>query len=374
MNNWPTPWGSLHLSCFPYDADPQRRAWDEADVLLLNELADARLPVDSLVIVYNDAFGALTCALLLAGYKVAQVSDSALSQRSTLWNLEANNLDDENLFLLDSLSVPSGKDVLFKVTANKELMEFQFHQIAQFMTPDARLIASGPSDLEELVPRMEKILGPARSIPAATGFFAFQVQKTGNPSIKNPYPRRWNLPSLGVRLVQHAGVFSPGVLHPVTQLLLEHFPRLETLKGKVVDLGCGNGTLGLAVARLSSEAAVYCVDESFLAVWSARETFRANELGGRGKFLCGDGLEDFDKASVNVILCHPPLQFQNTPSLAVAQKMFADAERVLAPGGELWVATERSQGLHLTLGKYFSQLSTAAATKTAVVFCAKKDR
>ena len=54
------------------------------------------------VIVFNDAFGALACAL--HGQQLYSVSDSYVSQLATRHNLGLNGMDDDTVTLLDSLA------------------------------------------------------------------------------------------------------------------------------------------------------------------------------------------------------------------------------------------------------------------------------
>ena len=370
MKTWTTPWGPLTLSRFPYDEDPALQAWNGADTLILEDFARRHVPSGSLVLVYNDAFGALTAALLMAGYKVAQVSDSALSQRATLWNVEANHVNDDNLFLLDSLSVPEGETVLYRLPRSSDLLEYQLSQISSFLPETGLFIASGmtkeihTSTLE----LFEKLLGPTTTTPADYKARLIHTQPQPQPRTASRFPFRWQIPSLHLEIIQHAGVFSSGRLDGGTRMFLEHFPKSSHLQGSIVDLGCGNGLLGLAAAKRSLSAEIFCVDESFMAVWSARESFRINQMGGRGKFLCGDGLEDFDKASIDLILCNPPFHFQNAQTLSIAHKMFQSSVKVLKEKGELWVVANRHLGYHKILGELFPKVATLASDDKYALF------
>jgi len=104
-----------------------------------------------------------------------------------------------------------------------------------------------------------------------------------------PFPSRYQVGPF--QLVNHARVFSREQLDPGTEFFLRNFPPLKESQ-VVIDLGCGNGALGLAAAATAQEAMIFSVDESFSAVWSARESFRENQFSNRGVFLAGDGLED----------------------------------------------------------------------------------
>lgn len=375
MKIWSTPWGNLTLGRQPYDGDPALQAWSAADAVLARYALETAPAGDRLHVVYNDAFGALSTLLIQQGKTVAQVSDSCLSQRCTLWNLEANGLASESLFLLDSLTIPQGETgdsaplVLYRLPKSHSLLEFQLHQIRSLLPPGTVLASSAMvKDLHSSTLEIfERVLGPTVTDLAEQKARLIRTTVADQFPPKNPYPSVFTVPSLGLKLVNHASVFSREDLDEGTRLLLHHFPKIGPGEKTIIDLGCGNGVLGLAAARKAPEAQVYCVDESFMAVWSAREGFRANELGGRGFFLAGDGLEDFEKASADLILCNPPFHYQNAQTLEIALSMFDQARRVLRPEGELWVVANRHLGHHKSLAQRFSSVRTAALTDKFVV-------
>jgi len=379
MKTWTTPWGDLTLGRHPYDADPALQAWSAADTLLARWTLETAPEPDRLQVVYNDAFGALTTLLIRQGRSVTQVSDSSLSQRSTLWNLDANGLSAEKLVLLDSLTLPPGgapgapPQVLYRLPRSHALLEFQLHQIRRIVPVGSVVVASAMvKDLHSsTLERFEAILGPTVTDLAeqkARLIRATVADKTLEPA---PFPTIWSLPALGVKLVNHASVFSREGLDGGTRLLLQHFPKLGPGTKTVIDLGCGNGVLGLAAARRAPDAEVYCVDESFMAVWSAREGFRINEMGGRGWFLAGDGLEDFGNESADLILCNPPFHYQNAQTLEIALTLFDQARKVLKASGEFWVVANRHLGHHRALAERFGTVRTAAFDEKYVVLRAK---
>ena len=378
MKTWTTPWGSLNLGRHPYDGDPALQAWSAADTLLARHALSESPRPDALHVVYNDAFGALSALLVLNGRSVAQVSDSSLSQRSTLWNLEANGLDGKKLVLLDSLTVPRVDPkvpavVLYRLPKSHALLEFQLYQIRSLVPLGSVVVAAAmvkdvhSSTLEIF----ERILGATVTDLAEQKARLIRATVGARTLPPNPYPSRWSVPALQIELINHASVFSREGLDGGTRLLLSHFPKIGPGVKTIIDLGCGNGILGLAAARRAPEANVYCVDESFMAVWSARESFRTNELGGRGFFLTGEGLEDFEKESADLILCNPPFHYQNSQTLEIALSLFDQARKVLRPEGEFWVVANRHLGHHKALAARFSRVQTAAVDEKYIVLRAK---
>jgi len=380
MKTWTTPWGTVQLGRQPYDSDPALQAWNAADALLARAaLAENQTP-GRLHVVYNDPFGALATLLVKNRRPVAQVTDSSLTQRCTLWNLEANGLSDESLLLLDSLTLPPPPQrvsdvpvVLYRLPKSHALLEFQLHQIRSFLPPGAVVTAAAMvKDVHTTTLELfERILGPTETTLAETKARMIRCTLADKPATPSPYPSGWTIPTLDWKVVSHASVFSRETLDGGTRLLLRNFPKIGFGPRTVIDLGCGTGILGLAAAIRAPESQVYCVDESFMAVWSARETFRANELGGRGFFLAGDGLEDFEKQSADVVLCNPPFHYQNAQTLEIALGLFDQARQVLKPDGELWVVANKHLGHHKSLADRFSAVKTVALDERFIVLRAR---
>ena len=80
-------------------------------------------------------------------------------------------------------------------------------------------------------------------------------------------------------LVSGSGVFSQGRLDPGTAVL---FRETEPpAGGTILDLGCGYGVIGLAIAACAPSARVYGVDVNARAVLLAEENARTLQLEGR---------------------------------------------------------------------------------------------
>ncbi|ERK70543.1 methyltransferase small domain protein, partial [Leifsonia aquatica ATCC 14665] len=69
---------------------------------------------------------------------------------------------------------------------------------------------------------------------------------------------------------------------------------------------------------------------------SARATATANHVAERVTVVRDDGLASQPDASTELVVLNPPFHIGGAVHTGVAHRMFADAARVLAPGGELW--------------------------------------
>jgi 16S rRNA (guanine1207-N2)-methyltransferase len=81
---------------------------------------------------------------------------------------------------------------------------------------------------------------------------------------------------------------------------------------------------------------VHASDRSAAAAASARLTAAANGVADRVRVTQADGLEHLADASERLVVLNPPFHSDAALHTGIAAHLFADAARVLAPGGELW--------------------------------------
>jgi len=152
-----------------------------------------------------------------------------------------------------------------------------------------------------------------------------------------------------------------------TRFFLQHIPSNTNAKC-IVDLGCGNGVVGLIAAEKNKQSKLYFIDESFMALASARKNFLAAFSETRkADFYAADGLVDFESNSVDLILCNPPFHQQQTVGDHIAQKMFKQSLRVLEKGGELRVIGNRHLGYHVSLKRIFGNVEQLATNDKFVI-------
>jgi len=375
-----TPWAELTLTRFPADPRERLRAWDSADEYLLGHLAKAGTDLSGTVVVVGDRWGALTTAL--AAHRPTQITDSFLAQEATRANLRRADVDEDSVRLLTTQDPPPERvDVLLvRVPKSLALLEDQLLRLAPALHKDTVVVGTGM--VKEIhtstLKLFERIVGPTRTSLAEKK--ARLIHSGVGPSVgrgANPWPLRYSLPdgigpASGHPVVNHAGVFCAERLDIGTRFFLQHLPEPSGAP-RVVDLGCGNGVVGTAVALTAPEAELLFVDESFQAVASAEETYRANGLpDGRAEFRVGDGLAGIADGSVDLVLNNPPFHTHQATSDATAWRMFTGARRALRPGGELWVIGNRHLGYHIKLRKLFGNSRLVASDAKFVVLKAVK--
>jgi 23S rRNA (guanine1835-N2)-methyltransferase len=382
MDRMRTGFGEFDLARFPANARDQLRAWDAADEYLLAQVES--LPaatLDGCVVVANDSWGALATAL--SSHRPRMISDSTLSQTATVENLTRNHIAADTVTLSSCLEAPPATiDVLLmRVPKSLALLEYQLHSLASSVHANTVIVATGMVKQihRSTLDLFEQTLGPTRtSLAAKKARLIFCTADSEVSNTVNPWPQTYPLPGdvgelSGRLLTQHAGVFSAGRLDPGTRLLLQNLPTSEGPQ-EVVDLGCGNGVLGLSVALSNKQAHLTFVDESHLAVDSARTNFTGVAGDHRpATFLVRPSLQLREPAdpitasSVDLILNNPPFHSDRSRTDETAWRMFSESRIALRTGGELWVVGNRHLGYHAKLSRLFGNCEVIASSAKFVV-------
>ncbi|MEU6412577.1 methyltransferase [Microbispora sp. NPDC046933] len=387
MDRMTTARGEFDLARFPEDPRDPLRAWDAADEYLLRHLDEREGgPVDlsGSLVVLGDRWGALAAALAAHGnvHRPVQISDSFLGQQATRANLQRNGLDADAVRLRTTRDAPPDRiDVLLvRVPKSLALLEDQLHRLAPHVHEGTVVVGAGMvTEIHTSTLKLfERVLGPTRtSLAVKKARLIFCSPDPGLPGGADPWPRSYALPAgigvvSGLTVVDHAGVFSAERLDAGTRLLLRSLP-VRTGPEHVVDLGCGNGVVGLAAALSNGEAEVTFIDESYQALASAEATFLANAgAGATARFVAADGLAGFPPGTADLVLNNPPFHSHRGRTDATAWRMFNGSRAALRRGGELWVVGNRHLGYHVKLRRLFGNCEVVASDPKFVVLRAVK--
>jgi 16S rRNA (guanine1207-N2)-methyltransferase len=220
----------------------------------------------------------------------------------------------------------------------------------------------------------ENILGPTTTTRARKKSRLILVQR--DQSLKegqSHYPDSYELQvDRNYKIINHASLFSRDRLDRGSQLLLENMPVADRFR-RIVDLGCGNGVLGIIAAALNPGASLLFCDESYMAIASAEENFRdAFAQMREAEFSVADGLQGVAADSRDLVLINPPFHQQHSVGDAIAWQMFKQARAVLVAGGELRIVGNRHLAYHSKLKKLFGNCETIAADSKFVVLSSIK--
>ncbi|OQK18508.1 50S rRNA methyltransferase [Methyloprofundus sedimenti] len=362
--------GHMQLQRFPVEKGEKLRAWDAADEYLLNDVA-AKLALfeNPRVLLINDSFGAL--AVALHAVQPCSVSDSFISQQATVANLALNALPVDAVQLFNSLRLPAGEFdfILIKVPKTLAYLEDILIRLQSALKPDTQLIVAGmvknlPASVWQTVERLVGRTVPSKAVKKARLIYATPDEQRCIPA--NPYPLTYQLENTDYQICNHANVFSHKNLDIGTRYFLANLPQHNKYR-QVVDLGCGNGLVGLIFAANNPAAQLHFIDESFMAVASAQQNFEHAFKTRKATFTAADALTDFAPDSIDLVLCNPPFHQQTTIGSHIAMRMFNQAKKVLRTGGELWVIGNRHLGYQASLKKYFSSVELVASNAKFII-------
>jgi len=369
-----TPFASLDLQRQPPQPGDPLQAFDAADEYLLKHLAEQGLAPDARVLVLNDSFGALA-ASLVGRARLVSSGDSHLGYLALQDNLQRNGLAPDGVAFVPASATPDGPFdwVLIRVPKTLALLEEQLIRLHGQLAPGARVVAGGmvkhlPRAAGEL---LERYIGPVQASLALKKARLLSATPQQKPAPVSPYPSRYRLDDPRLELLNHANLFCREGLDIGTRAFLPHLPT-NLGAARVADLGCGNGVLGIACALANPEARLTLVDESYMAVQSAAENWRA-ALGERPVSIRpGDSLAEQPAQSLELVLCNPPFHQQQVVGDFLAWRMFQQAKAALVQGGELWIVGNRHLAYHLKLKRLFKSVEQVGATPKFVVLRACK--
>jgi len=155
---------------------------------------------------------------------------------------------------------------------------------------------------------------------------------------------------LGHELSLHStwGLFSPRQIDAGTMLLLNHVSLAE--ETAVLDVGCGYGPLGLALAAQCPQAAVHMVDKDFVAVDYAQANAQRNRLVNAQAYL-SNGLSHVPgEMTFSTVVSNIPAKVGKE----LLFLMLKEIEHRLQPGGQLVVVTVN--GLRQYIKRNFNEV------------------
>ena len=366
---------SLNLKRFPEtdDVNPLM-AWEAADEYLLQQLDETE--IRGPVLILNDAFGALGCAL--AEHTPYSIGDSYLSELATRENLRHNDIEESSVKFLDSTAdYPQAPGVvLIKVPKTMALLEQQLRALRKVVTPETRIIAGAKArDIHtSTLELFEKVLGPTTTTLAWKKARLINCTFSAPELADAPETLSWKLEGTDWTIHNHANVFSRTGLDIGARFFLQHLP--SDLEGEIADLGCGNGVIGLQALAQNPNARVMFTDESHMAVASSRLNVERNlpDDIARCEFMVNNSLSGIEPDRFTAILCNPPFHQQHAITDHIAWQMFNDARRSLKYGGELYVVGNRHLDYFRKLKRAFGNCTTIATNNKFVILKATKVR
>lgn len=373
----------MNLATFPFEKlrrtpdieAPNLFAADATDRLLLDlaapAIADAS-PGD--VVVVGDRYGGLTLgAAALEARQIRVHQDSYTSELALVSNcrrlgvelgLPADVYENRDL---DVSLFNRARVVLMQLPKDLRQLEHWAHLVSHYADPSVQVFAGGRvkhmtramnevlerhfgSVTASLARQKSRVLIAADPLRSGEGVVAgAEGDDEGEPEAGNAAQSRESHLSehydsdLDLWVCSTPGSFASGKVDIGTRFLIPFLEdRVNLPEGAegaelvAVDLGCGTGLLTAALLRAHPDYHVIATDRSAAAVASTRATIRRNDLDKFGESVevrRDHGLSQQPDTTVDLVVCNPPFHSEAAITTAASDAMFAEAARVLKPGG-----------------------------------------
>jgi len=164
-----------------------------------------------------------------------------------------------------------------------------------------------------------------------------------NPKSKSRiFHINYNIKDLELNFIADTGVFSKTRVDYGTDILIKSLPPLH---GKILDLGCGYGPIGISLAKLNPSCQITMVDINNRAVELSRQNIQQNNVEN-AIVLQSDGFEKVD-GLFNAIVSNPPIR----AGKKVIYPLFEHSIDYLDKDGALYLVIQKKQGAKSTLEK-----------------------
>lgn len=191
-----------------------------------------------------------------------------------------------------------------------------------------------------------------------------------NPQTKSN-PREWTDVLLGekFRFQTDTGVFSKSEVDFGSRLLIETFEEAD-VDGPILDVGCGYGPIGMAIAKKNPQKQVHMIDVNTRAIELAKKNVEKNEVSNV-EIYESDGLSAVELTDFSAILTNPPIRAGKETIF----RFYEEAAVKLVAGGSLWVVIQKKQGAPSTqvkLEELFGEVRVVDKKKGYFIFEARK--
>ncbi len=172
--------------------------------------------------------------------------------------------------------------------------------------------------------------------------------------------------------------FSAGRLDLGSRLLIEAICNAKTfgqtavgLPGRVADLACGNGVIGVMAHLRHPIASMYFSDVSISAVALAKRNAEIHNVQN-SEFAADTGFDHYLGPRFDAVALNPPFHHHGGVDEELGAQLFASAYGQLRVGGELWVVGNRHLGYQKTLQSLFGHCRLVTAHPKFVVLAARR--
>jgi len=352
----------LQIERFPFNGDPNLKAWNAADELLVSVFQDIR---QQEVAVFGDRFGYLTLQLqefhpnTVINYK-SQLA--ALTYNASKCGISPNRQPSD---ILEPLKTAVWQSGIIHIPKSNDLFEVYIKYFVMHAQQEAVLLCGfmtrhfTPAWLDMLSVYFDDV-SQTKAVKKARVLICRSIRRRPEEILKMTF-YEYHGRSYG----QYPGVFSKSHIDAATAFLLEHLiPEKEEYD--LLDIGCGNGIIGISLKNRFPWVNVSGTDDSILAVASARNNDESCD------WQWNYNLEHYDNESFDIIVSNPPfhLEYETDPSLA--WNLLQQSAYKLRRDGRMLVVFNRHLNYSTQLIKWFSNCRKLAENeKFSILECRK---
>ncbi|TYQ15127.1 UNVERIFIED_CONTAM: 16S rRNA m(2)G 1207 methyltransferase [Acetivibrio alkalicellulosi] len=164
-----------------------------------------------------------------------------------------------------------------------------------------------------------------------------------NPDVAHNYSKiEYNIHNRLINLVTDAGVFSKSKVDFGSDLLIRSIP---SVKGKILDIGCGYGVVGISLAALNPDCSVTMIDINNRAIDLTLNNISLNNISNATAFQ-SDGFFNV-KEKFDLIVSNPPVR----TGKKVIYPIYENSINFLNNGGFIYLVIQKKQGAQSTFEK-----------------------
>ncbi len=350
---------------YPASNNRSLRAWSAADEYLIKALNELQA-VPKKSILYNDSFGYLA---IHADVETTDIVCETASQKGAIEkNLDSNKRTTTGQTFLSPFDKPRLKpDVgLLKIPKSLDLFEVYLQHFSQHCSVKGELICGFMTrhfskQLLELASVYFEDVQQSLAWKKSRLLILKKVKKQPEKDLIHSFLYE------NETITQHFGVFSAKMIDTATQFLAKN---MSTPLGevKVMDLACGNGILGKLMLDANADLEVHLVDDSFLAIESAKMNVKGKKVHFHQQYT----LSAFEPNSFDYIACNPPFHVDHEIDISIPIRLFKEAHACLKVDGVMEIVANQHLNYKTHLIKMFSSVDIVKEDDKYVVYrCVK---
>ncbi|WRS31091.1 methyltransferase [Actinomycetaceae bacterium MB13-C1-2] len=246
---------------------------------------------------------------------------------------------------LDSSLLTDARVVLIQLPKDLDQFEHWIRLVAAYAAKDVRVYAGGRTKhmtkaMNQVLERFFSNVSASRARQKSRVLFASNL-RLPRPDATDAFAETYDR-DLDLWVCSVPGSFASGKVDHGSRFLIDFIRTLPEPRPEsqlvAADLGCGTGVLATVLVRsrplgLSTGCHVIATDRSAAAVKSAQATLRKNVPDGDWEVRQDNALSQQADHSLDLIVCNPPFHSDAAVSTELSELLFADAARVLKPGG-----------------------------------------